>query len=76
VIHGLKRVLPNPPRAILRSHLIEPSVLRSDDFEEFYALRRRALLSIIERAMGKPSVTQERELPAVDDEEEDEGEDA
>jgi hypothetical protein len=37
----------------LRSHLIEPARLRSDDFDGFVTARREALLSLIERAMGK-----------------------
>jgi hypothetical protein len=37
----------------LRSHLIEPARLRADDFDAFVAARREALLSLIERAMGK-----------------------
>jgi hypothetical protein len=39
---------------ILRSHVINPSLLRSDDFESFFAEREVALLDRIERAMGKP----------------------
>ena len=39
---------------ILRSHVINPSLLRSDDFESFFAEHEVALLDRIERAMGKP----------------------
>lgn len=39
---------------ILRSHVINPSLLRNDDFESFFAEREVALLDRIERAMGKP----------------------
>ena len=53
--------------AILRTHLIGPSLLRSDDLEAFYAARKQALLAIIERAMGKPGITQDREPPPADD---------
>jgi len=38
---------------ILQTHLIDPALLRSDDFEEFYVARRTALVSAIEQAMGK-----------------------
>lgn len=38
----------------LQSHLIEPSLLRSDDFEGFMARRQEALLALIEAATGKP----------------------
>ncbi len=38
---------------ILRSHLVDPVSLRSDDFESFFNAREVALLSRIEEAMGK-----------------------
>jgi hypothetical protein len=38
---------------ILRSHLIDPVNLRSDDFESFFGAREAALLNRIEEAMGK-----------------------
>lgn len=37
----------------LRSHLIDPQTLRNNDFDGFISLRREALLTLIERAMGK-----------------------
>lgn len=37
----------------LRSHLIEPAMLRSDDFDAFMADRQRRLLGLIEQATGK-----------------------
>lgn len=40
----------------LRTHLIEPSVFRADDFVLFFDKRKYALLSLIEKAMGKPVV--------------------
>ncbi|GFE71478.1 DUF262 domain-containing protein [Chroococcus sp. FPU101] len=40
----------------LRTHLIEPSVFRTDDFETFFDKRKFALLGLIEKAMGKPVV--------------------
>lgn len=39
--------------AHLATHVIEPGLLRSDDFDAFYATRRDALIALIERAMGK-----------------------
>jgi hypothetical protein len=36
----------------LRSHLIDPALLRSDDFEAFMADRQRRLLTFIEQAIG------------------------
>lgn len=38
---------------ILVSHCIDPVTLRSDDFEVFYTRRKKALLEIVGRAMGK-----------------------
>lgn len=49
--HGLE---PSQLDEILRSHLIEPAHLRSDDFEAFYRQRKLALTTIIEKAMQKP----------------------
>lgn len=37
----------------LRSHLIDPVLLRADEFEAFMEDRQRRLLSLIEQAMGK-----------------------
>lgn len=53
--------------AILRTHLIDPGLLRADDFQSFYAIRKKALLEVIEQVMGKPGITQDLEAPAVDD---------
>jgi hypothetical protein len=41
--------------SILKSHVIDPKLLRADSFQESYGARRAALLAIVERAMGKPS---------------------
>jgi hypothetical protein len=38
---------------ILQTHQIDPSLLRSDSFEEFMRSRAGGLLDLIERAMGK-----------------------
>lgn len=57
--------------AILKSHAIEPSLLRADSFEAFYAARRATLLALIERAMGK-APTAAAPVSADDDEPEDE----
>lgn len=38
---------------ILRTHAIEPELLRHDDFKSFYAARKQALLGLIGQAMGK-----------------------
>lgn len=57
--------------SILRTHLIDPALLRTDDFASFYAARKAALLAQIEQAMGKAVVTAGGEAPAEDAEDED-----
>lgn len=44
----------------LASHLIEAATLREDDFDAFFKVRREALISLIEGAMGKPVYRGER----------------
>jgi hypothetical protein len=39
----------------LASHLIDPALLRADDFAKFMDARQQALLKLIEQAMGKQS---------------------
>jgi hypothetical protein len=39
---------------VLRSHVIDPNLLRSDDFTGFFEARKEAILTRIELAMGKP----------------------
>lgn len=56
---------------ILKTHLIDPALLRTDAFNEFYAARKAALLAIIERAMGKPSAESVSVAEDEDDAEED-----
>jgi hypothetical protein len=56
---------------ILKSHVIDPTLLRADSFHEFYSARKAALLAIVERAMGKVSV---EASAIVGDDEEDDGE--
>lgn len=41
---------------ILTTHLIDPGLLRQDNFAEFYERRKATLLSMIERVMGKTAV--------------------
>lgn len=55
----------NPPidrqrlDAYLRSHLIDPELVRRDDFEGFMADRQKRLLCLIEQATGKAAYTGE-----------------
>ena len=50
--------------SILESHLIAPMAMRSDDFDAFYQSRKRALLSLIEQATGKPLSVQPPSMSA------------
>lgn len=53
----------------LRTHLVEPSFLRADDFHGFFAARQAALLGRIEQVMGKridPGLPAEAEDEPVD----------
>lgn len=51
---------------ILRSHVIEPSALRADDFETFFKAREEALLERIEHAMRKPIARDSTSVEATD----------
>jgi hypothetical protein len=42
--------------SILETHLIDPALLRSDDFEAFFAEREKRLAALASEAMGKPVV--------------------
>ena len=47
---------------VLDSHLISADLLRVDNFKSFFEARKKALLDVIENAMGK-KVTREGESP-------------
>jgi hypothetical protein len=57
---------------ILRSHLIEPTLLRSDNFQDFYESRQNKILELIERATGKSIVRAEALAESGETEEEEE----
>jgi hypothetical protein len=59
---------------ILLSHLIDPGLLRTDDFKAFFDTRRTSLLNIISDAMGKQAVSVGSEPPTDDGDDEEEGE--
>ena len=59
---------------ILRSHLVDPALLRADDFERFYEARKQSLIRIIETATGKTVLPVTAEAPPEDAEDEDEDE--
>ena len=50
---------------IVASHAIDPSAMRANDFDAFFAARKEKLLQLIEKAMGKTAV---RELTAEPEE--------
>jgi hypothetical protein len=52
----------------LRSHLIDPALVRSDLFEEFLRDRQRQLLVLIERATGKAAYAGTEQEEGEDDE--------
>ncbi len=52
--------------AYLRSHLIDPGVLRRDDFDSFMADRQKRLLSLIEQATGNNVYSGEEKEEGVD----------
>ncbi len=61
---------------ILKTHLIDPTHLRADNFQGFYDSRKRALIKLIEEVTGKtvlPSGTEPPPEDAMDDEDEAEG---
>jgi hypothetical protein len=61
---------------LLRSHSISPEHLRRDAFEAFYEQRRRDLLELISRVIGKPIAIEaappagEEALPQLDEDDE------
>ncbi|MER6404868.1 DUF262 domain-containing protein [Streptomyces viridosporus] len=40
----------------IRTHLVDPDLMRTDDFDAFFAARQAVLLEQISTAMGKPAV--------------------
>lgn len=47
----------------LRSHLVDPALLRNDDFEATLRKRRSELVALIENAIGKPVIVTEDPEP-------------
>lgn len=55
---------------ILRTHLIEPVLLRNDDFEAFYSARKQSLANLISTATGKTVLSAQQasgDLLVIDD---------
>lgn len=64
--HGHSR---NEMDAILRSHLIEPALLRADDFEAFLQSRREALTNLIAAHLRNPIIRELDPEPVMETEE-------
>jgi hypothetical protein len=70
------QITPTDLDAILRTHAIEPSHLRTADFDAFFQTRTDALLRLVDVAMGKAAIRGEQtELPEAFEPEPDEHED-
>jgi hypothetical protein len=57
---------------ILKSHLIDPTALRADNFQASYDLRQNKILELIERATDKGIVRAEVPSEPLEAEEEEE----
>jgi hypothetical protein len=55
---------------ILRTHYIDPALLRADNFQGFIEARKLSLLSLIESAMGKQILPPETDSAIGEDDEE------
>lgn len=55
--NSIPPILPKNLDAYLESHLINPTLVRADDFQAFLDDRQKRLLSLIEQAMGKEAYT-------------------
>jgi hypothetical protein len=55
--------------AIVAIHFIQPSTLRADDFDAFYAARKASLIALVERAMAKSVAAMPADILAADEHE-------
>ncbi len=53
---------------IFKTHLVDPTWLRADDFEGFYTSRKNLLIKLIEDATGKTVLPADTEAPPEDEE--------
>ena len=64
-------IAPSDVDGFLRTHLIDPELLRTNDFENFYRARRAALLELIEEVTGQSAyggeATNEPEVDVPDE---------
>ena len=56
----------------MRSHLIDPELLRGDGFDAFIVDRQKRLLALIEQATGKPPYAGDVAEEGIDIEDEEE----
>jgi hypothetical protein len=55
---------------ILATHLIDPVLLRANDFKGFCEARKQSLLTLVENAMGKKAAQSSEPVPSDDEDEE------
>lgn len=56
---------------ILETHLIDPGLLRADNFDAFFGARKATLLALVEQAMGKQAIVTQEPPPEDSGEEPD-----
>jgi hypothetical protein len=65
-VHAQVQITRAEQDAILSTHLIDPTLLRTNDFYGFYERRKRDLIRLVEESMGKAVIVATAELPADD----------
>lgn len=73
--HAQVQITSDEMNDILKTHLIDPLDLRSDDFQAFYNSRKQSLIKLIEAATGKAILPAGTEAPPEDAEEDEEASD-
>lgn len=73
--HAQVQITSDEMNDILKTHLIDPLDLRSDDFQAFYNSRKQFLIKLIEAATGKAILPAGTEAPPEDAEEDEEASD-
>lgn len=73
--HAQVQISSDEMNDILKTHLIDPLDLRSDDFQAFYNSRKQSLIKLIEAATGKAILPAGTEAPPEDAEEDEEASD-
>jgi hypothetical protein len=53
VIEKKAQIAPDQLDGLLHGHLVPPPLLRADDFDTFFVVRRESLCQLVEQAMGK-----------------------